>query len=95
MSLLSNDTIKLYGESVGLRNLKEDVQHLLCHDTEYRLREIIQEASKFMKYSNRCKLTTEDIQAALKLKRVDVSFIPAFFPSSILLLTRRPLTRRS
>ena len=52
--------------------MKEDVLGLLCHDTEYRVREIVQEASKMMRFSNRQKLTTEDIQAALKLKHVQV-----------------------
>jgi transcription initiation factor TFIID subunit 6 len=55
--------------------LKEDVQSLLCHDSEYRVREIVQEAVKFMQFSNRQKLSTEDIQAALKLKHVQVFIV--------------------
>ena len=47
---------------------------LLCQDTEYRVREIIQEASKFMRHSNRTKLTTDDINYALRLKHVEPIF---------------------
>lgn len=71
MSVFSVDTIKLYADSIGLTNLGDEVLTLLCHDTEYRVREIIQEASKFMRHSNRTKLTTEDINYALRLKHVE------------------------
>lgn len=43
----------------------------LASDAEYRLREIIQEATKFMKHSKRDKLTTGDINAALSLRNVE------------------------
>lgn len=71
MSVFSVDTIKLYADSIGLTNLGDEVLTLLCHDTEYRVREIIQEANKFTRHSNRTKLTTEDINYALRLKHVE------------------------
>ena len=43
----------------------------LASDTEYRVREIIQEAMKFMKHSKRDKLTPGDINAALRLRHVE------------------------
>lgn len=43
----------------------------LASDTEYRVREIIQEAMKFMKHAKRDKLTTGDINAALRLRNVE------------------------
>ena len=38
---------------------------------EYRLREVVQDAQKFMRRSKRNKLSTEDINSALRLKRVE------------------------
>jgi transcription initiation factor TFIID subunit 6 len=42
MSILSKDTIKAIGESVGLSNISDEVAQALAADTEYRIREIIQ-----------------------------------------------------
>ncbi len=42
----------------------------LASDAEYRLREIIQDAVKFMKHSKRRRLLPDDINAALRLRNV-------------------------
>jgi len=74
MSLLPRDSIKVIAESVGIENLNNDVATGLASDVEYRLREIIQEAMKFMRHSKREKLTTEDINNALRLRNVETLY---------------------
>ncbi len=46
----------------------------MASDTEYRLREIIQEAMKFMKHAKRERLTPSDINSALRLRHVEQLF---------------------
>ncbi len=50
----------------------EDVLQLLCHDVEYRLREILQDAAKFMRHAHRMKLTVEDVNGALINRGLEV-----------------------
>ena len=72
MSLFQPESVKMYAESLGLVNLSEEVLQLISHDTEYRLRELIQEASKHMRHARRIKLTTDDINNVLSLRNEEV-----------------------
>lgn len=74
MSLLPRDSIKVIAESVGIENLSNEVAVGLASDVEYRLREIIQEAIKFMRHSKREKMTTEDVNNALRLRNVETLY---------------------
>jgi transcription initiation factor TFIID subunit 6 len=38
---------------------------------EYRLREVIQDACKFMRHSKRAQLSTEDVNSSLRLRNVE------------------------
>ncbi|ORX55696.1 DUF1546-domain-containing protein [Hesseltinella vesiculosa] len=71
MSAISKDTIKSIGESQGITNLKDDVAVALGQDVDYRIQELIQEATKFMRHSKRSKMTVDDINAALRVKNVE------------------------
>ncbi|RKO87925.1 TATA box binding protein associated factor-domain-containing protein, partial [Blyttiomyces helicus] len=57
-------------ESLGI-HLKDEVASNLVQDVEYRLREIIHEATKFMRHSKRQKLTSDDINSALRVRNVE------------------------
>lgn len=46
----------------------------LAQDVEYRTREIIQEAAKFMINAKRTKLTVEDVNYALQSRNVEASY---------------------
>ncbi|KAJ3218412.1 Transcription initiation factor TFIID subunit 6 [Dinochytrium kinnereticum] len=70
MSVLPLETIHAITESVGV-TLKDNVASALLADVEYRLREVIHEAKKFMRHSKRTVLKTEDINCALRLKNVE------------------------
>ncbi|KAI8070980.1 transcription initiation factor TFIID subunit 6 [Gongronella butleri] len=71
MSAIPKETIKSIGESLGITNLKDDVAVALGQDVDYRMQELIQEATKFMRHSKRSKLTVDDINAALRVKNVE------------------------
>ena len=54
--LLPGDSIKIMGESIGVSNLSDDATARLSEDLEYRLKEVIQDAVKFMRHSKRKRL---------------------------------------
>eukprot|EP00158_Paraphelidium_tribonemae_P006847 Partr_v1_DN27996_c1_g1_i1_m12036 putative transcription initiation factor TFIID len=71
MSLLPAESIKVISESIGIPAPSDDVAMTLAQDIEYRLRDIIQEALKFMRHSKRNALSTDDINNALKVRNVE------------------------
>lgn len=69
--LLGLDSIKLMGESVGVTGLSDDAATRLGEDLEYRLKEIIQDAVKFMRHSKRKRLRCCDLDHALRAKNIE------------------------
>jgi len=53
-------------------NLRDDIAAAVAPDVEYRLREVIQESIKFMRHGKRQKLTTDDVDRALRVHSIDV-----------------------
>ncbi|WFD23536.1 histone H4-like TAF Taf6, SAGA complex subunit [Malassezia equina] len=70
----SNDV----AESLGIMNLRDNIAVALATDVEYRIRDIVQSASKYMKHSKRSKMTTSDIDNALRQKNIEPLY--GFFP---------------
>ena len=70
MSLFPKESAQTMAESLGLA-ISDNVAAHLVQDAEYRLREIIHEATKFMKSSKRSKLLPCDINYALRVKNVE------------------------
>ena len=70
-NLLPPDSVKLMGESVGVSNLNDDAAMRLSEDLEYRLKEIIQDAAKFMRQMKRKTLTCADMDHALRAKNLE------------------------
>ena len=68
MSFFSLETIQVFAESIGISSLKEDVSVTIAQEVEYRVRELIQDASKFMIHSHHSKLTCDDLNNALRQK---------------------------
>lgn len=68
---ITRDTIKVIAQSVGIAQLKDEVADALAPDVEFRLRDIVQEALKFMSHGRRDTLSTEDINFALRLRNAE------------------------
>jgi hypothetical protein len=71
MSFIQPETIQAIGQSIDIHNLLPEAARALAPDVEYRLREVIQEALKFTKHCRRQKLTTEDVNNALRMRNVE------------------------
>lgn len=69
--LFSIETLKAYAQSKGMPEIEEEDIKILAQDLEYRLKELAQEASKFMIAAKRSKLSIEDVNYALLSKEVD------------------------
>lgn len=70
--MISTSLLKNVAESVGLSDIPEKTLSSLSLDLEYRLREILQEATKFQRHCCRPELSTLDINKALILKNIQV-----------------------
>ena len=57
-----------------LNKVSDEAARALAPDLDYRLREIIQDAQKFARHAKRTKLTTEDINNALRIRNHEPMF---------------------
>jgi histone H3/H4 len=74
LSIYPTDSVQDVAESLGLPPLKESVAATLAADVEYRLRQVVQDASKFMKHGKRSQLRVADIDRALKQRNIEPIF---------------------
>lgn len=72
--LFSRETLKAFGQSKGIVNIDDDALRILSLDLEYRIKELCQEASKFMVASHRTKLNIGDVNNALISRNVEPLF---------------------
>ncbi|GFR44075.1 hypothetical protein Agub_g5235 [Astrephomene gubernaculifera] len=71
MNLIQPAAIKAIALSVDVTHLTDEAAKALAPDVEYRLREVIQDALKFARHSKRTKLTTQDVNNAMRLRNIE------------------------
>ncbi|XP_033220472.1 transcription initiation factor TFIID subunit 6-like isoform X2 [Belonocnema kinseyi] len=71
---LSQESMKVIAESIGIGNLPDEAAKDLAEDVSYKLKEIIQDAAKFMRHGKRQRLSTQDVDHALKIKNIEPTY---------------------
>lgn len=71
---LSQESMKVIAESIGIGNLPDEAAKDLAEDVSYKLKEIIQDAAKFMRHGKRQRMSTQDIDHALKIKNIEPTY---------------------
>lgn len=71
---LSVESIKVIAESIGLNALPDDAARELADDVSFKLKQIVQDAAKFMHHAKRSKMLTSDIDHSLKVRNVEPQY---------------------
>lgn len=77
-SVYPKDSVRDVAEALGIVNLRDNIATALATDIEYRIRDIAQSAAKYMKHAKRSRLTTADVDNALRQKNIEPLY--GFFP---------------
>lgn len=73
-SKISQESIKVIAESIGISNLADGAAKELADDISFKIKSIVQDAEKFMHHSKRQKLCLVDIDESLKLRNIEPQY---------------------
>lgn len=65
------DSIKMIAESIGIANLPDETSRFLAEDITLKVKSLLQEAEKYAGHAKRRRVTTNDIDYALKNKNIE------------------------
>lgn len=71
---LSVESMKVIAESIGVGSLPDDAAKELADDISFKLKQIVQDAAKFMHHGKRTKLSICDIDHALKVRNIEPQY---------------------
>ncbi|XP_055542199.1 transcription initiation factor TFIID subunit 6-like isoform X1 [Wyeomyia smithii] len=71
---LSLESIKVIAESIGVGSLPDDAAKELADDVSFKLKQIVQDAAKFMYHSKRMKMSIADIDHSLKVRNIEPQY---------------------
>lgn len=71
---LSIESMKVIAESIGVGSLPDDAAKELADDISFKLKQIVQDANKFMHHGKRVKLSINDIDHALKVRNIEPQY---------------------
>ncbi|XP_049533550.1 transcription initiation factor TFIID subunit 6 isoform X2 [Anopheles darlingi] len=80
---LSLESMKVIAESIGVGSLPDDAAKELADDVSFKLKQIVQDAAKFMYHAKRSKLSITDIDHSLKVRNIEPQYgfvNPDFIP---------------
>ncbi|KVI10397.1 Armadillo-like helical [Cynara cardunculus var. scolymus] len=75
MNIVEKESIEVIAQSIGVGNLSPDVLPSLAADIEYRISEIMQEAVKCMRHAKRTAMTSDDVDSALELRKMEPIYV--------------------
>ena len=70
-SNLTGESVKVIAESVGIAGLPDEAAQHLAEEATFRLKQLVQEAQKFMVHGKRKKLNTSDFDHALQVRNIE------------------------
>ncbi|XP_059620921.1 transcription initiation factor TFIID subunit 6 isoform X2 [Phlebotomus argentipes] len=76
---LSVESMKVIAESIGVGALPDGAAKELADDISYKLKQIVQDAVKFMHHAKRTKLSMGDVDYSLKVRNIEPQY--GFFSS--------------
>ncbi|EGD72307.1 hypothetical protein PTSG_00325 [Salpingoeca rosetta] len=71
MSVFPSEMVRVVAEAGRFPTITDDVCRVLAADLEYRIREIAQDAAKFTRHGRRRRMTTDDINAAMRVRNME------------------------
>ncbi|XP_055692819.1 transcription initiation factor TFIID subunit 6 isoform X1 [Lutzomyia longipalpis] len=71
---LSVESIKVIAESIGVGALPDGAAKELADDISYKLKQVVQDAVKFMHHAKRTKLSMGDIDYSLKVRNIEPQY---------------------